>query len=604
LKESLLQLPNIDNIIKQLKSRKVFRSLAIYAGFAFILLQVCDIVIPRLFLPEWIMTLIIVLAIIGFPIITVLSWIYDITPTGDKETPYTDTTQPLGIYALTGLVLTVIGIGFWVAVGVFGISFGGNDEVPSIGILMMDNLGGEDDEFWARGITEDLIVKIAGAGHIRVAPMKEILEVDIKQNIKEIANKLQVKYILTSSLFKKKNNFDLRCQLLEAKSGVSKYGNKWSEPLENAPTIVDNLAKVILKKLRVYSTQKIATTSSKNSEAYEFYLKGKYKFYKSKKIEDIEIARGLVEKSIELDENLIIAKNLLGNIVLSTGASNEAMEIYNDALKQSEMLGDKRNIIIAQNNIGNIIWRKGDYDEALVYFHKSLQSSKGINDNKGIASSLHWCGSVFYAKGEYDKQLKYLEQSRELYEKLNDKHGMNSYYNSLSLNYNKKGDYTKALEYSQLYMNMSKELGLYGSISNSLHVKGMIYVLQGEFNKAINVLEECIRTRKELDDSYSLEPNTLLALSKKNLHQNYDVTEIAIMAKNVQSETVSAGSRLIGIDFDLNLWLYQLLEDKFYIDSAYNQIQEIADNLEPDVAAKFLSYPIPKAIVEEWEKVK
>mgnify|MGYP001223217325 CR=1 FL=1 len=36
----------------------------------------------------------------------------------------------------------------------------------------------------------------------------------------------------------------------------------------------------------------------------------------------------------------------------------------------------------------------------------------------------------------------------------------------------------------------------------------------------------------------------------------------------------------------------------------YNQIQEKADNLEPDVAAKFLSYPIPKAIVEEWEKVK
>ena len=35
-----------------------------------------------------------------------------------------------------------------------------------------------------------------------------------------------------------------------------------------------------------------------------------------------------------------------------------------------------------------------------------------------------------------------------------------------------------------------------------------------------------------------------------------------------------------------------------------NQIQEEIDDLEPDVKAKFLSYPIPKAIVEEWEKVK
>ena len=47
-----------------------------------------------------------------------------------------------------------------------------------------------------------------------------------------------------------------------------------------------------------------------------------------------------------------------------------------------------------------------------------------------------------------------------------------------------------------------------------------------------------------------------------------------------------------------------LLENKSYLKTAYNQVQETADNLEPDVAAKFLSYPIPAAIVEEWEKVK
>jgi len=50
--------------------------------------------------------------------------------------------------------------------------------------------------------------------------------------------------------------------------------------------------------------------------------------------------------------------------------------------------------------------------------------------------------------------------------------------------------------------------------------------------------------------------------------------------------------------------LYKLLEDFSYLETAYIDIQEKADNLEPDVAAKFLSYPIPKAIVEEWEKVK
>ena len=50
--------------------------------------------------------------------------------------------------------------------------------------------------------------------------------------------------------------------------------------------------------------------------------------------------------------------------------------------------------------------------------------------------------------------------------------------------------------------------------------------------------------------------------------------------------------------------IYQLLEDKSHLETAYNQVQETVDNLEPDVAAKLLSYPIPKAIVEEWEKAK
>ena len=81
-------------------------------------------------------------------------------------------------------------------------------EVPSIGILIMENLGNEDDYFWSRGITEDLIVKVAGAGLIRVAPMKEILEIDIQKSFEDIAKELRVKYLLTSSMHKREKSFD------------------------------------------------------------------------------------------------------------------------------------------------------------------------------------------------------------------------------------------------------------------------------------------------------------------------------------------------------------------------------------------------------------
>ncbi len=189
-------MPNINNIVKQLKSRKVFRSLAIYAGFAFVLLQVCSIIIPGLFLPEWTMTFIIVLTIIGFPIIAILSWIYDITPAEDGEKPPTEATQPIGAYALTGLLLTVIGIGFWVVVGVFGVSFGGDDEVPSIAIIPFDNKGADEDEFYAYGISSELISDVTSAGLIRVASIRDIEKLDYTTlNNSELSEKLLVRYI-------------------------------------------------------------------------------------------------------------------------------------------------------------------------------------------------------------------------------------------------------------------------------------------------------------------------------------------------------------------------------------------------------------------------
>ena len=181
------------------------------------------------------MTLLVVLLIIGFPVIAVLSWIYDITPTEEGETPPTEATQPFGVYAFTGLVLTVIGIGFWVSVGVVGVSFGGNTEVPSIGIIMMENLGSEDDEFWVSGMTADLITKLEGAGLIRVAPVTEL-------SVEKIAEKLKVKYILQSSFHIKGDSFDLWYQLVNTEIGDTLISKTFNEPLDMTIQMVGKLA--------------------------------------------------------------------------------------------------------------------------------------------------------------------------------------------------------------------------------------------------------------------------------------------------------------------------------------------------------------------------
>ncbi len=71
---------------QELKRRKVVKVIIVYASISFILLQFLSILIKPLFLPQWMMTSVIVMLAIGFPIAIIFSWIFDITPEGIEVT--------------------------------------------------------------------------------------------------------------------------------------------------------------------------------------------------------------------------------------------------------------------------------------------------------------------------------------------------------------------------------------------------------------------------------------------------------------------------------------------------------------------------------------
>jgi tetratricopeptide (TPR) repeat protein len=78
---------------QELKKRRVVQTFAMYGATAFILMEAADIMLPRLGLPDWTVTFIIVLLIVGLPISLVLSWIFDITPEGIRKTESTEELQ-------------------------------------------------------------------------------------------------------------------------------------------------------------------------------------------------------------------------------------------------------------------------------------------------------------------------------------------------------------------------------------------------------------------------------------------------------------------------------------------------------------------------------
>ena len=523
--------------------------------------------------------------------------VYCITSHGLPQTDISKVSAKLveeskfNILTLVSGILIAIGVSFWIAVGVFDVSFTGKFEVPSVGILMMENLGKEDDGFWSSGMTADLITKVAGAGLIRVAPIQDIRNIDLKLSIKEIATKLSVKYILTHSLLINDEGFDLWCKLENIEDGIALFSNKISEPINMTTQMVGKLANDIITSLDVKTKQNIRKVPTSNPEAYEFYLRAKHKYDMIQNSDDIELVRGLLNKAIELDDNLLIAKNLLGNTYLNLGDYDEAMEIYTSVLKQAEELGDKRGISSMLNNIGIVYHDKGDLGSALGYYEQSLEISEELGDKLGIGNRARNIGIMFGDKGSYDMAINYVEQSLTISEELDDKHGMGSSLNYIGIIHSEKGNYDKAVDYLDRALLIAEEVGAKPGIGYNLCNIGVMFNDKGDHEKAESYLEKSLIIQKEIGmKTIELETTTNLYLAYKYLGKEYDVSEIHTLFK----EEENIASRI-------NLRLYQLLEDKSYLESAYKQIQEKASEM--DDGKKFISYPIPKAIVEEYKKV-
>jgi len=78
--------PDLFSFWNELKRRKVVKTVLVYVAVAWAILEAADTIFPRLGLPEWTVTFVLILLVIIFILVIVLTWVYDITPEGIKVT--------------------------------------------------------------------------------------------------------------------------------------------------------------------------------------------------------------------------------------------------------------------------------------------------------------------------------------------------------------------------------------------------------------------------------------------------------------------------------------------------------------------------------------
>ena len=507
-----------------------------------------------------------------------------------------------------------------------------DDEVPSIAIIPFKNKGAEEDVFYAYGISADLITDCSSAGLIRVSGLSDIEKLDYTNlDNTELSQKLFVRYISQGMLWKMGDMFQLSIELYDTKDKKVVWSDRWQEKWDNLPTIKMKLSDGLLKALDTFSKSE-KTVETTNTEAYELYLKAKYMFSNSR---DMDNVRGLLKKAIALDNNLIIAKNLLGLSYRVMNNSSKAEKIFSSNLIEAENTGNLLCMGMALGNLGAISEKKGEYRKALDYFTRALESHKKDDDKNGIAKAYCSIGFIIWKRfNKREKGIEYLNNSLKIFEELGDKNLSAMTMSYFATIYNDMGDLDKALVYNKRGLELSKIIGDKYSILNLSRVRAYYYDKIGAFNKALDsalcviemtekfvdkiatckdylyvsliyfnkkeyqiaqkYLSKSLVIQDEIKyDKLKLETTTYLFLIYKHFEKAYNAIEIYNLIKVTEE-----------IDYKTYFAIYQLLNDKSYLETAYKQLQEEINGIEDEFKTKFLSYPIPSAIVEEWERVQ
>ena len=328
------------NLFQEIKRRKMFKPLAVYASFAFIAIQVTDVVIKRLFFPDWIGTFIVIVILIGFPVTFFLSWIYDITPDGIERTgnesasnlPNSANNTKKILLPITG-ILTIIGGAFWVFYSLGSLSHGADLDkklFKSIAVLYLDNLSNnQNDENISTALTQGITTAISRLGLYDVRPRTDVLQFKNKiTSFSEIGNVLGVDAYIDGSIIKAPNGKEYIADiaLVDAQRGNNLWAGHYSKASEEVLNIPDLVVSDISKYLG-------GNEMTENISAANIALPVDNKNFSLMGSGINLLDSGEYEKSIHVFDSILSNDPDNKRAIYSKGQAQEGAAQYQDAIK-------------------------------------------------------------------------------------------------------------------------------------------------------------------------------------------------------------------------------------------------------------------------------
>jgi len=284
----------------------------------------------------------------------------------------------------------------------------------SIAVLPFRNIGDTSDLYYADGLAEEILTRLARLPDLHViARRSSFLFRDTALDVTDIGRQLGVAHLLEGSVQRAENRVRVRAQLISVADGFEVWSNQYDVEMDDILAVQDSISRAIVDTLQItLGAQAEALLTARPTDdphAFDLYLRGRYAFYRA-------TPAGLAEsldyyrQAVALDSTYALAYSGMVDSYLITGFNYQApASLLDDAMRAAENAVRLDPALPAAHvSLGFVRMVEGDLDGSEASFRRALQLDPDNDD------AHRWYASLLTYLGRFDAGLGEMAEARRL----------------------------------------------------------------------------------------------------------------------------------------------------------------------------------------------
>lgn len=315
----------VGSFFRELRRRGVLQTAVMYIVGAWVLLQAANVLFPGAEIPDSAIKFVFGGTVLGFPLVMVFGWMYDITGQGIHRTPSSQQAGRQGLplrrfdfVFLSGLATLTVALVIGVSAKVMNeanldslIAQNQPAAENSVAVLPFVNLSDDsDNDYFGDGIAEEILNQLANLTSLQVAARTSSYFFKGKNApMQSIGKQLGVRTILEGSVRKSGDRIRVTAQLINAADGYHLWSETFDRELNDVFAIQEDIARAITAALEVEiqgkESRRLAAVPTESFDAYDYYLLGQH-YREARNPESLEKSIELFELALELDDRFAL----------------------------------------------------------------------------------------------------------------------------------------------------------------------------------------------------------------------------------------------------------------------------------------------------------